>query len=220
MVIREASLPTEIEILQLYLHVATHSFNIHYNLDQMGIEIREDPDTPHDMANKGKKMEWRVSRGLALENRENGSELYPDLIKASVRYHRQQYHHRMWKNQSPDVPIESRKLSAADAVCSMLEPRKYQGGVHTWEQIEEKMATKSAPHQLSWMRYAFTEMRKIKQPNLAEITSFSRIPREGISPEMREAIEERVHQALHQLEQDHGYHFYENSESIIRKILE
>ena len=214
-------LPDETEIIKLVLEVLIHSYHVQYYVKAFG-EPCKDPQQPHDAQGKWNKLSWPVSSKLALQFRENGDKLYHDIIMEGVKLHRQQYHHIMWENPSQDVPEDSRKLSSADAICSMLEPlesRRYQGGVHTWEEIKRKIVIKSSSHQLPWMKYAFREMKKIKQPNLAEITCFSKIPKKGIDPEMYDAIIGRGHEALREFELDHGYNFYKNSESIIRTKL-
>jgi hypothetical protein len=214
-------LPSERELIKLDLEVTIHSFNVHYYKDILKLDSN-DPELPHDMKGKYNKLDHEVAIKLGLQFLPNGNKLYRNLIMAGVELHRQQYHHRMWENPSPVVPKDSRKLSAIDAICSMLEPlesRKYQqDGVLTWEQIKQRITEKSAPHQVSWMEEIYREMRKIKQPNLKEITSLSKIPKEGISPEMRDAIVDRAYEALRELEK-HGYNFYKNSERYIREVL-
>lgn len=214
-------LPNEKELIKYDLEVAAHSYNVHYYQDVLKLESN-DPELPHDMKGKWNRLEPVVITKIALQFLPNGNESYYDQIMVGVNLHRQQYHHRMWKNPSPIVPEDSRKLSAIDAICSMLEPlehRKYLGGVRTWEQIKQRIAKESAPHQIPWMEEIYREMIKIEQPNLKEITSFSKIPKKGISPEMRGAIIDRAYEALRELERTHGYNFYKNSESIIREIL-
>ncbi len=214
-------LPSERELIKYVLEVSVHSWNVHYYEETLK-EKPKDPELPHDMKGKWNRLEPVVVTKIALQFLPNGDKLYHNLIMEGVKLHRQQYHHRMWKNPSPKVPEDSRKLGSVDAICSMLEPlehRKYLGGVRTWEKIKESIAAESAPHQIPWMEYVYSEMRKIKQPNLKEITSFSKIPKEGISPEMRDAIIDREYEALRELERTHGYNFYQNSERYIIDIL-
>ena len=216
----EKVLPNETEILQWILETATHTYHIEYFLQKLQVGS-EDPDRPHDIVHAYNKLDWEAIKGFALQYRENGDELYKKEIMASRAYHRKQYHHQMWKCLSPNVSADARKLSAVDAICSMLEPlesRKYQGGAHSYPEIKMIIA-ESAEHQIPWMEEALAEMERIKQPNLLEITSFSKIPKEGITPQTYDIIIGRAHETLRQLEHDHGYNFYKNSESIIRNIL-
>ena len=210
-------LPNETEILKWVLHTATHAYHIEYFLQKLQIGS-EDPDRPHDIVHQGSKFDWEAVRGFALQFRTDGKEWYLPQIMAAREYHRQQYHHQQWNQHYPNATPDALELGAVDAVCSLLEPREYQGGSHTYEQIGE-IADKNPIHKVAWMKYAISEMKRIKQPNLTEITSFSKIPKEGITPQTHDIILGRVHQTLHQLETDHDYNFYENSEKYIREAL-
>ncbi len=203
------ALPNETEILKWILETATHAYHIEYFLQKLQIGS-EDPERPHDIVHPYNKFDWEAVKGFALLYRKDGEKLYKKEILASRTYHRNQYHHQMWKCPAPNVSEDSRKLSAVDAVCSMLEPfesRKYQGGAHTWGEIKDSITTKSTPHQTPWMEYAYREMRKIKQPNLAEITMFSKIPRAGINSETYDTLIDRVQETLAALQKDRGYIF-------------
>ena len=210
-------LPDETEIIKWILHTDTHAYHIEYFLQTLQFGS-EDPDRPHDIVHPYNKLEWEAVKGFALQYRKDGKKLYHQQIMASRKHHRKQYHHQKWNQEYPNATEDALELGAVDAVCSLLEPREYQGGSHTYQQIE-KIASENPIHKVAWMKYAISEMKRIKQPNLAEITSFSKIPKEGITPQTRDIILGRAHQTLRRLEQDHGYHFYKNSESIIRKIL-
>ena len=201
----ETVLPNETEILKWILHVSTHAYNIEYFLQRLQIGS-EDPDRPHDIVHAYSKFDWEAVKGFALQYRENGRELYEQQIMASREYHRQQYHHQKWNQYYPNATEDAMKLGAVDAVCSLLEPREYQGGVHTYTQIEV-IASENPIHKIGWMKYAISEMKRIKQPNLSEITSFSKIPKEGITPETYDIIIGRVQETLTQLKQDHDYKF-------------
>ena len=210
-------LPNETEILKWILHTAIHAYHIEYFLQRLQIGS-EDPDRPHDIVHQGSKFDWGAVEGFALQFREDGKRLYHSQIMAAREYHRQQYHHQIWNKDSLDASPDALKLGAVDAVCSLLEPREYQGGVHTYREIEE-IASKGSIHKVDWMRYAILEMSKIKQPNLAKIVAFSKIPRNGIAPQTHDIILDRVHETLRQLEKDHGYHFYQSSERYIKEAL-
>ncbi len=210
-------LPDEIEILKWILHTDTHAYHIEYFLQKLQFGS-EDPDRPHDIVHPYNKFEWEAVKGFALQYRKDGRKLYDKQIKASREHHRNQYHHQKWNQFCPNATEDALELGAVDAVCSLLEQREYQGGSHTYAQIEE-IASKNSGQWKAWMKHAISEMKRIKQPNLAEITAFSKIPKEGITPQTYDVIIGRAHETLHQLEQDHGYNFYKNSESYIREIL-
>lgn len=202
-------LPNETEIVKWVLGTAVHAYHIEWFLERLQVGS-EDPDRPHDIVNPYNKFEWEAVKGFALQYRENGNQLFHDQIMASRAYHRHQYHHQMWGLSIPTVSEDARKLSAVDAVCSMLEPRGYQQGVHSWTEIKKKInPDNSAPHQIPWMGYAYEEMKKLdaERPNLAEMTTFSRIPKIGISRLTYDTIIGRVRETLAQFEKDHGYKF-------------
>ena len=210
-------LPNEVEILKWILHTDIHAYHVEYSLQKLQFGS-EDPDRPHDIVHAYNKFDWEAVKGFAMQFRENGRKLYHQQIMASREHHRKQYHHQKWNQSYPNATKDALELGAVDAVCSLLEPREYQGGAHTYEQIE-KIADENPAHKVAWMKYAISEMKKINQPNLAEITSFSKIPKEGIASETYDIIISRAHETLHQLELDHGYNFYNNSESYIREVL-
>ena len=198
-------LPNETEILQWVLHTATHAYHIEYFLQKLQVGS-EDPDRPHDIVHKGSKFDWEAVRGFALQFRAEGRKLHSHEIMAALEYHRQQYHHQKWNQCYPGATPDALELGAVDAVCSLLEHREYQGGAHTYEQIEV-IANRNNIHKVAWMKYAVSEMRRIEQPNLAEITSFSKIPREGISSETHDIIMQRIYETLTSLSVNHGYNF-------------
>ena len=211
------NLPNEREIAQWVLETATHTYRVEYFLQQLRIGS-EDPDRPHDIVHAYNKFDWEAIKGFALQYRTDGRTIYEQQIIASLEHHRNQYHHQKWNQSHPNATEDALKLGAVDAVCSLLEPREYQGGTHTYEQIKE-IARENPIRKISWMNYAISEMQKIRQPNLVEITSFSKIPKKGIMPETYEVIMDRVHETLCQLERNYGYNFFKNSESYIREVL-
>lgn len=212
-------LPKETEILKWILHTATHAYHIEYFLQRLQFGS-EDPDRPHDIVHPYNKFDWEAVKGFALQYRKDGRKLYHQQIMASREHHRKQYHHQKWNQFYPNATEDALELGAVDAVCSLLEPREYQGGSHTYEQIEEIASNNNPIHKIAWMKYAISEMKRIKQPNLAEIMCFSKIPKEGITPQTYDIILGRAHETLRQLEkQDHDYNFYKNSERIIKDIL-
>lgn len=210
-------LPNETEILKWILHTATHAYHIEYFLQRLQIGS-EDPDRPHDIVHKGSKFDWEAVKGFALQFRKDGRKLYHPEIMASREYHRQQYHHQKWNQFYPNATPDALELGAVDAVCSLREDRGYHEGPYTYKQIE-KIANENPIHKVAWMKYAISEMKKIKQPNLAEITCFSKIPKEGITSQTHDIIIGRAHETLHDLEQKLDYTFYKNSERIIKDIL-
>lgn len=199
------AIPTEREILKWFLHTAVHTYHIEYYLQQFQIGS-EDPDRPHDIVHDGNKFEWEAVKGLALQFKENETEDFSEEIKRSLEFHRQQYHHQKWNQYYPNATEDAMRVGAVDTVCSLLEPRTYQGGCHTFDQIRRR-ASKNPIHKIAWMKLAVVEMEHITKPNLDEITSFSKIPKEGISAETHDTILDRVYEGLKVLEKDWGYKF-------------
>jgi len=203
--------PSEQAILKQILDIATHSWHAEYYLKEFQLDPK-DPDRPHDMVNKGNKLEWEAL-GMALYHEENGEELYKQQILTARQYHRQQHHHQIWNKYNPKATEDGMKFGAVDAICSRLEDRGYQGGRYTIKEIEE-IAGKNPIYQIPWMRLIISEMKKIERPDLTVITSFSKIPRKGVSPETYDTIMERVDETLKELKKDHGYKF--NSQKLYK----
>ncbi len=197
--------PNETEVFKWILHTATHAYHIEYFLQRLQFGS-EDPDRPHDIVHPYNKLEWEAVKGFALQYRKDGRKLHHKEIMSSREHHRKQYHHQKWNQSYPNATPDALEFGAVDAVCSLLEDRGYHEGPYTYDQIEE-IASKNPFHKVAWMKYAISEMKRIKQPNLAEITSFSKIPREGITPETHDIIITRVRETLRQLEKERGYNF-------------
>ncbi len=192
-------LPNEKEIVQWVLETATHSYHVEYFLQKLNVGT-DDPDRPHDIVNKYNKFDWEAIKGFALQYRKD-RKIHERQIMASLKHHRNQYHHQKWNQSLPNATEDALKLGAVDAVCSLLEPREYQGGAHTYEQIE-KIANENPAHKIGWMKYVISEMRQIGQPYLAKIVSFSKIPKEGITSETHEMIIGRIYETLRLLERN------------------
>lgn len=132
---------TEERIREYAGNVWKHSKSVHYYLDELGISIKNfkeqyEIETPHDLAGEGNKLEWEVMRGFIYTEKEKEKDSKKKKIfKKSLKKHRIQMHHKMWNNRNS--PEEWLKYGAIDAVCSLLENRTYQGGVHDWKEIQE-----------------------------------------------------------------------------------
>ena len=187
------SKPTEEEIGAWILSTLQHCVHVEYFLQQLGLGD-SDPERPHDIIGPGNKYCWDVIKGLSLQNR------YPKInfkthIKTSLLLHRQQYHHRKWNLSDPNGTIKPPPTSsnsdmlvgAIDAVCSLLENRKYQGGSHSYDSIIE-VASSNAPHKTPWMLKVIKKMRKIEQPNLVLINSINEFPNIGLDEKTYRAI--------------------------------
>ncbi len=197
--------PTSGEVLQWLVHTATHAYHIEYYLQTLGVGL-EDPDRPHDIVHLGNKLEWGAVKGLALQFRKNGCFDHRNQILDSRAYHRQQSHHQRWNEPNTAATGDNLKLGAVDAICSLVEPREYQGGPHNFTQIES-IAKESKQHQKEGLSWAIREMRKIDSPDIAHITKLGEIPRRGIFPQTYDTIIGRVREALGELKNTQGYKF-------------
>lgn len=195
-------LPTIEEIRKWLLFTVQHVSQVEYFLHQLGIES-DDPERPHDIVGTGNKFEWEPLRRYALQYRDEGKQFKKEIDEA-LAIHRKQYHHRMWNGGNLDATPESLMLGAIDAICALSEDRQYQGGRHTYEEIT-KIMLNNPPHKAFWMGTMLLEIKRIKQPDIAQVKSLSHILNFGISRETHDTICERVHETIIMLEQDYGY---------------
>ena len=138
-------------------NVWKHSKSVHYYLDKLGISI-DDGEIPHDLVGPGNKLEWEVMRGLAYTEKDTPEK--KKIFEKSLKRHRIQMHHKMWNDDTS--PKEWLMYGAIDAVCSLLEPRLYQNGVHYWDEIQDVIDHKKRPkHQTYWMNWAVKEMKQV-----------------------------------------------------------
>ena len=145
-----------------------HSKSVHYYLDKLGISIKKfkkqhEIETPHDLAGEGNKLEWEVMHGLAYAKKDTPEK--KEIFKKALKRHRIQMHHKMGNNQNP--PKEWLNYWAIDAVCSLLEDRGYQNGVHYWDEILEVISScsseeyKKEKYKKEKMKWAVEEMQKV-----------------------------------------------------------
>jgi hypothetical protein len=192
--------PTEEEINRWVLDTIRHAWHIEFYLQRLQIG-RSDIQRPHDIVGLGNKLEWPAIRGFAMQYR-SGKDVFKTYVLPALEYHRQQFHHLAWNNFNPTASVDAMRLGAVDAVCSLLEPRDYQDGCHTWPQIRD-ISLKNPIHKVAWMLLLSQEMEAIEKPNIEEIT-LKTIPTEGITPESQEAIRERIFETTTMLKRDHG----------------
>lgn len=195
--------PTEDEVRQWLLHTVRHVCHIEYFLHELGLG-QNDPERPHDIVGEGNKFEWEVVRGFAVQHRERTTEFFQANVMPALTRHRCQYHHRKWNEPVDDATPEDMKLGAVDAICSLLESRAYQGGVHTFEQILE-VTEKNPPHKRPWMRELVPEMRILAAPPVELITALNDIPNIGIPNHLHDIVRQRVDETRRLLKSDHGY---------------
>ena len=157
---------TKEEVIKYAGDTWEHSKSVHYYLDKLGISIKKfkkqyEIETPHDLAGEGNKLEWEVMRGFIYTEKEKENDSKKKgIFEEALKRHRIQMHHQMWNDdKSPD---EWLKYGAIDAVCSLLEDRRHQGGSHTWKEIQDIINYEQrSEHQTYWMNWAVEEMKKV-----------------------------------------------------------
>lgn len=118
----------------------------------------------------------------------------------------------MWNEPSPEdktKPIfgaseQDMLEGAVDAVCSLLENRGYQGGIHNYQSIIE-IAKKNPPHKVQWMLKAVREMSIMRQPNLKRVNPSSEFLNIGLDHIVYDAILDITNDAVKNLKAEHGY---------------
>ena len=197
----EELFPTNKEICQWILDTIRHSAHIEYYLEHLQIG-RNDIQRPHDLIGHGNKLEWPAIRGFAMQYRGEQA-MFDRYVRPSLEYDRQQFHHLAWNKFNPSASTDAMRLGAVDAVCSLLEPRGYQGGCHTWDAITD-IAENNPVHKVAWMHLVSADMKKIEKPDLTIITLEKprRLP--GLSAEKHEAIVERLQETLQSLKHEEG----------------
>jgi hypothetical protein len=188
--------PTETELGDWLFFTAFHATRMEIIFNALGIGTR-DPQRPHDIVGEGNKFEWEVIQGFSTENRPGIN--HNQHVAFSLAWHQRQNHHLS------GVMDDETMVKAADAICSRLEDRPYQGGSHTFDQIKVVIETKNPPHLRPSLTEASNQIQKIPLPDFNQFCLLNGIPNFGLSRATFEAIRERVHEAISMLERDHGY---------------
>ena len=199
----EILIPTKEEVTRWLLHVVQHVCHIEYYLHELGL-LPDDPERPHDTVGPGNKFEWEVIRGFAVSARNDTPEFFDRHVMPALNRHRLQYHHRVWNEPTDDVAPDDMRLGAVDAICSLLEPRKYQGGVHTYAQIL-KIAEENPPPHRQWLTELIPKMQRIAPPDLFRITSLDEVPNIGIPRHIHDALLARITETRLQITSLQGY---------------
>ena len=195
-------MPTAAEIAWWMLHVVQHVCHIEYFLNELGIGS-EDPDRPHDIVGVGNKFEWGVLAGFAVQQRNGSQDFFDGYVRPSREKHRCQYHHQQWNKTGSVEKVDSMKLGAVDAICSLLEDRPYQGGTHSFGQAME-IALKNPPHRRPWMVEIIPEMQRLAYPPIYRIESLDHIPNIGIPGNTHDIVCQRVAETRSYLLEAHG----------------
>lgn len=204
--------PNTEEVRKWLVSTLQHSCHVEYFLWRMGIGGEYDDQRPHDLVGPGNKFEWDVIKGFALDYREPKVD-FKTYISPALDLHRQQYHHQKWNNPDPNNKLspvvgaseDDMMVGAVDSVCSLLENRSYQGGIHDYDAVIE-IAKKNPPHKAPWMLKVIPEMRQFRNPGIESIVSLKNFPNIGLDDLLYSIIQKRANETLEMLE-TRGYSF-------------
>ncbi len=196
-------MPTAEEISRWMRYVTQHVQHIEYFLHELGIGAF-DPQRPHDIMGEGNKFEWEVMAGFAVHHRDTSPEFFQSHVYPALARHRCQYHHVKWNGVNDKATPDDMKLGAVDAICSLLEPRAYQGGPHTYDQVLV-IAHANPPHHERWLSELVPEMRKLARPRIERITSLDAIPNIGIPKDVHDILCGRIEDTRRYLKEAHGF---------------
>jgi hypothetical protein len=82
----------------------------------------------------------------------------------------------MWNDPDPKNPDQKKpeakdsdmRVGAVDAICSLLEPREYQGGMQTFESAAV-ILSKNPLHKVTYAEMMLPEMKALSTPDLSVI---------------------------------------------------
>ncbi len=191
--------PTTEEVRQWVTDTVRHAYHIEYFLQRLQIGT-QDKQRPHDIVGVGNKLEWEAIKGFALQYR--GPHMFQDHVLPSLEFHRQQDHHCAWNSYNANATPDAMKLGAVDACCSLLEPRAYQGGCHTYSSLYE-VANTNPIHKTGWMLLVGREMELVEQPRIDHIT-IDNVPTLGLSPESHDILCGRISECREMLDKTQG----------------
>lgn len=196
--------PTTEEVKIWLLATLKHSCQVEYYLHQLDLG-HDDPQRPHDISGEGNKYSWPVVRGLALQQRSDDPDFFERYVLPSIEYHRRyQYHHQKWNQSAVDATPDDMKVGAVDTLCSLLEPRTYQGGSHSYDQIIAVIKN-NEPHKVKWFWMVYSQMKRLEQPDATAITSLANIPNIGLPDELYTHIISQTEEAVSLLRDHCGY---------------
>lgn len=197
--------PNSDEVFKWLRCTLQHSCHVEYYLGRLNVG-KEDHQRPHDLVGSGNKLEWDVIKGFALQFRNRPPD-FDTYILPALKRHRVQHHHQMWNEPDPndrrrhnrDATPDALKLGAIDAICSLREPRGYQGGAHTFEEIEQIIDASEDAHKRPWLKLVLPEMAALPVPQLELITSLERFPNIGLPDVVYRAMQRRMEKVSHEM---------------------
>jgi hypothetical protein len=195
--------PTADEIKEWLLSTTRHCFHVEFYANMFDVGLN-DPERPHDIVGKGNKFTPVVISGFSVRKRDDSQAFFDTYVKPSLDMHRRQYHHRMWNQYNPAATEDELYLGAVDAICSLLEDRGYQGGTHSFDEVEKEFRN-SKPHQIKFMKNNLKNMRETERPDLDEIKSLHVFPNIGVPEHTYRKIKSRVNDTISMVKKWKGY---------------
>lgn len=198
--------PTTYEVRNWLLGTLQHVCLVEYYLNALGCG-HSDPNRPHDIIGPGSKFHWPVIKGLAVQYRNDDPKFFKKYVLPSIEAHqRNQYHHQQWNGSKPNpsAGIDDMKVGAIDSICSQLGYRPYQGGSHTFDQIEE-IIEQNPEHKAKWLWMIHSDMKKVTMPNWRMINSLKNIPNIGLPDHVHKKIMAIVKKTVYRLKTKYGY---------------
>ncbi|MBI4440886.1 hypothetical protein HY639_01845 [Candidatus Woesearchaeota archaeon] len=151
--------PSLDEITAWVAAVMNHSSRVEYYLHALNVQV-DDGQRPHDLVGPGNKLEWAVIQGLAPKDKSSPER--QRRLRTALELHRQgQHHHHMWNAHNVRATESDLKYGAIDAICSLREPRDYQGGMHTWDEVTGIIG-KNPEHKKQWLWWAMDAIRGLE----------------------------------------------------------
>ncbi|MBU0470735.1 MAG: hypothetical protein KKA62_03850 [Nanoarchaeota archaeon] len=201
-------LPSQEEVEKQFLFTLRHAYSVEYFLHLFDAG-HDDPQRPHDLVGEGNRLSLPVLLGLSFQHRDEEG-LKERYIKPAVNLHREfQFHHQMWNPPHPDASDDSMKVGAIDTVCSLREDRAYQGGVHTFQQIYDKVTQtdhlRNHPRKVEWVIWSLMKIYSAYAPDFKMI-DLDYIPNFHLSTEIHKNIVKRVEETKSAL-REKGYRF-------------
>lgn len=202
-------LPNNREVLNFLLKTLKHCCHFHYFASRLGGIGSQDPELPHDLEGYGNKLSWEVVRGLALQFRDSDKVYFEKVLQPSVfksrDFHRNQYHHKKWNGNTPNpnASVEDMYVGALDTNLALLEPRRYNGGSHSYD--ETLRIIRGFPeHKARYCLELLGEMKKIPQPRLDLISDLMDFDNIGLESGVYEQISDAMQKAVFEL-RERGY---------------
>jgi len=188
--------PTPLEVEKWLIMTLRHSSHVEYFLGNLGFGAR-DPQRPHDLTGPGNKYQWDVLRGLALQFRSPEVDFNEHIAPSRELHRKGQYHHIKWNgdNPNPNANPEDMLVGAVDAVCALLENRKYCGGAHSYSRVQDILA-KNPAHKVHFINQVIPQMKGLVQPNLELITDLTDFPNIGLPYDIYYSSVSRTREAI------------------------